>query len=344
MRWIAILSAAAAALVALPPAVVGKEPEATVLTADEILREQTTIPGKHIPEALLADAQGVAIIPDVIKIGFVAAVRRGRGVVLVRDANGAWTLPQFITLTGGSLGWQAGVQGTDVVLVFTTKKSVEGLLSGKFTIGADASAAAGPVGRNAAAATDTRLKAEILSYSRSRGLFAGISLDGSAIEMDPVAQQVYYGSLPGQPPVRVPASAMKLVQDIIALTDTTRLAPGTEQPVEAAAFNPTSLTVVANAREQLATSANQLYGIVSPQWRTYLALPPEVFGGQSPPTLASLQEALARYDRIVQTPSYETLFSREEFKSTYGLLRDYIEQQAPAANPTLALPPPPMRQ
>jgi SH3 domain-containing YSC84-like protein 1 len=345
MRWIVLLSAAAAALVALPPAALGWDPEATVLTADEILLEQTTIPGKRIPEALLADAQGVAIIPDVIKIGFVAAVRRGHGVVMVRDANGAWTLPQFITLTGGSLGWQAGIQGTDVVLVFTTKKSVEGLLRGKFTIGADASAAAGPVGRNASAATDARLKAEILSYSRSRGLFAGISLDGSAIEMDPVAQEMYYGAPPGQQPVRVPESAMKLVQDIVALTDTTRLAPpGTELQPAAATLNPIPMPVVANVRDQLANSANQLYGIVSQQWRTYLALPPEVFGGQNPPTLTSLQEALTRYDRIVQSPSYETLVSRAEFKNTYALLRDYIEQQTPVANPTLALPPPPLRQ
>ena len=93
---------------------------------------------------------------------------------MVRDADGQWTLPQFITLTGGSVGWQAGIQGTDVVLVFTTRKGVEGLLKGKFTVGVDAAATAGPVERNAAAATDTKLKAEIFSYSRSRGLFLGI--------------------------------------------------------------------------------------------------------------------------------------------------------------------------
>ena len=132
------------------------------------------IPGRQIPETLLAEAQGIAIVPNVIKVGFVAGIRWGHGVVMVRDAEGEWSLPQFVTLTGGSVGWQAGVQGTDVVLVFLTKKSVEGLWRGKFTIGADASVAAGPVGHDAAAATDARLRAEILSYSRSRGLFIGL--------------------------------------------------------------------------------------------------------------------------------------------------------------------------
>src|SRR5215470_10981392 len=146
---------------------------------------------------LLSEAQGVAIIPDVTKIGFIAGVRRGHGVVMVRDAEGEWSLPQFITLTGGSVGWQAGIQGTDVVLVFKTKKGVEGLMRGKFTIGADASVSAGPVGRDAEAATDTQLKAEILSYSRSRGLFAGVSIDGSALEVDQRAHVAFYGSPTG---------------------------------------------------------------------------------------------------------------------------------------------------
>ena len=216
----------------------------TVRTADDILIEQTQMTGKRIPESLLAEAQGVAIIPDVIKIGFVAAVRRGHGVVLVRDANGAWTLPQFITITGGSVGWQAGIQGTDVVLVFMTKKSVQGLLKGKFTIGADASAAAGPVGRNAAAATDARLQAEILSYSRSRGLFAGVSLDGSVIEMNPATQSVYYDAPVGQPPVRVPESALKLVQDLTQLSSATRVAPPTVAQPAVAPSPDTSLQPV----------------------------------------------------------------------------------------------------
>ena len=148
-------------------------PSDTVRKSEQVLAEIMAIPARAIPEHLLADAQGVAIVPNVIKIGFIAGGRRGHGVVLVRDHEGEWSLPQFVTLTGGSVGWQAGIQGSDIVLVFMTKKSVEGMLRNTFTIGADVSAAAGPVGRDAAAATDERLKAEILSYSRSRGLFLG---------------------------------------------------------------------------------------------------------------------------------------------------------------------------
>lgn len=342
MRWIALLSLVLLFAVACPRAAEALDPEATVLTADEILREQTTIPGKRIPEALLAEAQGVAIIPDVIKIGFVAAIRRGRGVVMIRDANGNWTLPQFITLTGGSLGWQAGIQGTDVVLVFTTRKSVDGLLRGKFTIGADASASAGPVGRNASAATDARLRSEILSYSRSRGLFAGVSLDGSAIEMDSVASEMFYGVPQGQQPVRVPESAQRLVQNITALAGTSRLvAPGTE-PLAAIVPTPAvPMPVVATAREQLAISAGKLNGMVSEQWQKFLALPPEVFSGPNPPSLASLQEALGRYDRIAQSPNYAALVARPEFRSTYALLRDYVHELSPPVGSTLSLPPPP---
>jgi hypothetical protein len=106
------------------------------------------------------------------------------GVLLVRDQNGAWHAPVFIELTGGNVGWQVGVQSTDIALVFKTPQSVSGLLDGKFTIGADAAVAAGPVGRQAGAATDSRLNAEIYSYRDSRGLFAGVALDGSVIKVE----------------------------------------------------------------------------------------------------------------------------------------------------------------
>lgn len=255
--------------------------EMTVCAADQTLHEIMAIPASQIPGALLADAQGVAIIPGVIKIGFIAGIRRGHGVVLVRGPDGAWSLPQFVTLTGGSVGWQAGVQGTDVVLVFMTKKSVEGLMTGKFTIGADAAAAAGPVGRNAAAATDGRLRAEILSYSRSRGLFAGISLDGSAIEVDAAEQINYYGSVPGQPAVRVPESAMKLLQDLAMLTPNSQPVPaaipaGVPAPIDAG-------TNQSRTRQSLGQNASRLYAIVDEPWRKYLALPREVFEGAAAP-------------------------------------------------------------
>ena len=172
----------------------------TVRNSEQVLSDLMAIPARAIPHHLLTEAQGVAVIPDVTKVGFVAGIRRGHGVIFVRDAEGEWSLPQFITLTGGSVGWQAGIQATDVVLVFKSRKGVESVMKRKFTIGADASVSAGPVGRDAEAATDAALKAEILSYSRSRGLFAGVAIDGSALEVDQRAHVAFYGSPTGEVP------------------------------------------------------------------------------------------------------------------------------------------------
>lgn len=158
----------------------------TLRDADTVLEELSKIPAKGIPPALLADAQGVAIIPRVIKAGFIFAGRGGHGVVFSKDKAGKWGPPTFINLGGGSLGLQVGVESTDVVLVFRSRKSLESIIDGgnKLTLGGDASIAAGPVGREAAAATDAKLEAEIVSYSRSRGLFAGVSLSGAVISND----------------------------------------------------------------------------------------------------------------------------------------------------------------
>src|SRR5579872_5882697 len=179
-------------------------PTETIRRSEQVLADLMAIPARQIPQHLLAGATGVAVIPDVTKIGFIAGARRGHGVIMVRDPDGEWSLPQFITLTGGSVGWQAGVQGTDVVLIFKTRKGVEGLMSGKFTIGVDASVSAGPVGRDAEAATDASLKSEILSYSRSRGLFLGVALDGSALEIDHLAHAEFYGTPAAELPHRLP--------------------------------------------------------------------------------------------------------------------------------------------
>jgi lipid-binding SYLF domain-containing protein len=150
----------------------------------EIIHEFTKIPENRIPPSLLRNAQAIAVIPGVIKIGFVFAGNYGRGVLSIRDKYGYWTNPAFITLVGGSIGWQIGAQSSDIILVFKTMKSINDITAGKFTLGADASVAVGPVGRQAGAGTDFELKSEIYSYSRTRGLFAGISAQGAAIEMD----------------------------------------------------------------------------------------------------------------------------------------------------------------
>ena len=132
-------------------------------------------------------------VRPLVKLGFIVGGRHGTGVLLVRDKEGKWSSPLFVSITGGSIGWQVGAQSTDVLLVFKSRKSVEGIKKGKFTLGADAAVAAGPVGRSVEAATDVKLKAEIYSYSRSRGLFAGISLEGAALQIDADANASFYG-------------------------------------------------------------------------------------------------------------------------------------------------------
>jgi lipid-binding SYLF domain-containing protein len=159
-----------------------------------VLNQIMEAPDKSIPLDLLRDAKAIAVIPDMLKVGFVFGGRRGEGLISVKSPDGTWSNPSFITMTGGSVGFQAGVSSTDVVLVFRTQDGVDSIVRGKFTLGADASAAAGPVGRTANASTDGQLKAEIYSYSRSRGLFAGVALDGSALRIDYDANAQVYGA------------------------------------------------------------------------------------------------------------------------------------------------------
>ena len=163
-----------------------------LLIASEVLEEIRDSRDQSIPERLLQRAYAIAVIPDLTKVAFFAGARRGHGVLVVRDKQGRFSNPVLITLTGGSFGWQWGVQSTDIVLVFTTPKGVEGITGGKVTLGADASVAAGPVGRQASAATDAAFKAEVYSYSRSRGVFAGLALDGTAITIDDKANAAFY--------------------------------------------------------------------------------------------------------------------------------------------------------
>ena len=162
--------------------------------AVRVLAEIMQAPDKAIPQDLLRDAKAIAVIPDMVKAGFIFGGRRGEGLISVKTADGTWSNPSFITMTGGSVGFQVGVSSTDVVLVFRTQRGVDSIVDGKFTLGADAAAAAGPVGRNASASTDGQFKAEVYSYSRSRGLFAGVALDGSALRIDYDANAAVYGA------------------------------------------------------------------------------------------------------------------------------------------------------
>jgi lipid-binding SYLF domain-containing protein len=160
----------------------------------DLLDEVMQIPEKSIPTQLLSKAYGIAIFPSVVKGGFIIGGRFGRGIILHHDKKtNSWSTPSFYTIAGGSWGLQIGGQITDLVLIITSERGIKGLLKDKFTIGADASATAGPIGRNAEAATDLLLKTSILSYSRSRGLFIGVALDGAMLMPDKEANKIYYG-------------------------------------------------------------------------------------------------------------------------------------------------------
>ena len=159
--------------------------------AIEVFRDMVDIPEEGLPEALLKKASAIAIVPGVIKAAYGIGGQYGKGILLVKD-KGNWSDPCFIRLAGGSIGWQIGVQKTDVVLVFKSRKSIDDIEDGKITLGADVSVTAGPVGRRAEASTDLDLEAEIYSYSKSKGLFAGVSIKGASISIDHEANEGFY--------------------------------------------------------------------------------------------------------------------------------------------------------
>ena len=189
-RTIAVI---ATLMLASSAAVAGAPEENRARDAVGVLDKIMRIPEQSVPQSMLDNAHAIAVIPGVVKAGFVVGGRFGRGLISVRSPDGTWSNPSFITITGGSFGFQAGVQSTDVVLIFSTARGVDSIVNGKFTLGADASVAAGPGGRNASASTDEHLKAEIFSYSRARGLFAGVALDGSALQIDDRSNAAIYG-------------------------------------------------------------------------------------------------------------------------------------------------------
>lgn len=172
----------------------GPQEDQRARNAVRVLDEVQTVPDQAIPDHLLSQARAIAVFPDSIKAGLLIGGRHGQGLITIKQANGRWSLPAFIKLTGASFGFQAGVQASDIVLVFRNDRSLRNIVNGALTLGADAGVAAGPVGRNASAATDGQLKAEIWSWSRSRGLFAGVALDGAVLQMDDKANQEAYGS------------------------------------------------------------------------------------------------------------------------------------------------------
>ncbi len=160
--------------------------------AGEVLRQIMSAPDKGIPEEVLEHAKCVAVVPHMVKGGFVFGAEGGRGVATCRTENG-WSAPAFFAITGGSWGLQIGIEGVDLVMIIQNDRGMRRLLASKFELGGDASVAAGPVGRHTSADTDWRLNTEILTYSRARGVFAGLSLTGAAIRRDADSTEAVYG-------------------------------------------------------------------------------------------------------------------------------------------------------
>jgi len=160
--------------------------------ATTVLHEIMGMPDKGLPEEVLEHAKCVAVIPHMVKGGFVFGAQGGKGVATCRTADG-WSAPAFITISGGSWGLQIGVEAVDVVMIFQNDKAMQKLLDSNFQVGGDASASAGPVGRHAEAGTDWKLETEILTYSRSKGLFAGLTLTGASLRQDNDSRNAIYG-------------------------------------------------------------------------------------------------------------------------------------------------------
>jgi lipid-binding SYLF domain-containing protein len=191
--------------------------------AAQVFKEIMDTPDKGIPHDLLESAKCIAIIPGDKKFAFIFGGSYGRGVATCRTSHG-WSAPMFVAIDGGSVGYQIGGSSTDIVMLFMNDRALHSLLSDKFKLGADASVAAGPVGRSAAAGTDLKLNAEILSYSRSKGIFAGVSLDGAVVQADKSGDQAFYGPnvdrhqiLNGS--IAVPPSARGLLHELRGYTE-----------------------------------------------------------------------------------------------------------------------------
>ncbi len=186
--------------------------------AGKVLQEIMAAPDNGIPEEVLEHAKCIAVVPHMIKGGFVLGAQNGRGVATCRTADG-WSAPAFFSITGGSFGFQIGLEGVDLVMIIQNEKGMQKLLASKFQLGADASAAAGPVGRHASAETNWKLETEILTYSRAKGAFAGLTLNGASVRRDDDSMRAIYGrhvttrsALTGK--VAVPAAAQSFLSAV----------------------------------------------------------------------------------------------------------------------------------
>lgn len=300
-----------------------------VVEAGQVLREIMAIPARGIPRSLLHEAQGLVVIPGMIRGGFIVGVKRGRGIALSRGADGQWTNPVFVTITGGNIGFQAGLQSTDLVLVFRNRTSIERLMRGQFTIGANAAAAAGPVGRSMSAATDAQLRAEILSYSRSRGLFAGVAIDGAVMNPDLRATAAFYNQTPANPQGVAPDVATQFLRLVNQFSGTP-----TETPIPIVHDDRNRLC------QQLIASHQRLAAIIDPAWQQFLALPTDLFC-TSPAAMEQLRVVHTRYNTVAADPQFRALVERQEFQETLTLLNRHFLLTEACTNNVIALPSPP---
>ena len=188
---------AAAVLAGLPAATLARQSDESdearrVREASVVFGEIMTAEDDGIPRSLLGNAEGIAVFPGTLRAGFIFGGMRGRGIISARTESG-WSAPAFLTLTGGSFGLQIGGRAVDLTLVINNRRGLENLVSNQFKLGADVAVAAGPLGREAEASTDLQLRAQILSYSRARGLFAGVTVNGSTVRQDQDANERFYG-------------------------------------------------------------------------------------------------------------------------------------------------------
>ena len=188
---------AVAVLAGLPAATFARQSDESdearrVREASVVFGEIMTAEDDAIPRSLLGNAEGIAVFPGTVRAGFIFGGMRGRGILSARTESG-WSAPAFLTLTGGSFGLQIGGQAVDLILVIRNRRGLENLVSNQFKLGADVAVAAGPLGREAEASTDLQLRAQILSYSRARGLFAGVTVNGSTVRQDQDANERFYG-------------------------------------------------------------------------------------------------------------------------------------------------------
>lgn len=365
IAMIAVTAVSTQAQPPLPPFATGapSTEEAVVNEATAVLQELVTGTSTQIPAHLLASAEGVAIVPRFVRGAFVLGIGGGRGVLLTKDASGNWQAPEFLTIGGGSIGWQAGVQATDLVLVFRSPRSLNNMRQGKLTLGVNASAAAGPIGRDAGAATDLSAQAEILTYSKTRGLFAGVSLSGASLQIDVPATQRFYQTIGGGPGV-VPPSAINLVNELtrfsslarnaatvgpVSATAPLRTTPGagaTTTTPNAAPMGPVAtvgaatpmLRVAPGSLAKLEAAVAGLLVSVDAQWQAFLALPVTWQTATEIPA-DQVQTVLMRYERIATDPQFESLRALPSFGVAIKELRD-LAAQAPVQE-RLQLPPPP---